>query len=109
MRLARIFGNRTEQTDVVRTVAKNIRANASASSSPATGTSLVDWREPERNAHVLDWRERAHAFGLVPIEEQAEVPTVVEPAEQLLAEEEPEAFDEQPVDEAEQEALTDEE
>jgi RNA polymerase primary sigma factor len=90
-------------------VAKNIRANASASSSPITGTSLVDWREPERNAHVLDWRERAHAFGLVPIEEHADVPTVVEPPEQLLAEEEPEAFDEQPVDEAEQDALTDEE
>jgi RNA polymerase primary sigma factor len=90
-------------------VAKNIRANASASSSPITGTSLVDWREPERNAHVLDWRERAHAFGLVPLEEHADVPTVVEPPEQLLAEEEPEAFDEQPVDEAEQDALTDEE
>ncbi|HEY7190745.1 MAG TPA: sigma-70 family RNA polymerase sigma factor [Vicinamibacterales bacterium] len=90
-------------------MAKNIRANASASSSPITGTSLVDWREPERNAHVLDWRERAHAFGLVPLEEHADVPTVVEPPEQLLAEEEPEAFDEQPVDEAEQDALTDEE
>ena len=110
MRLAPTSGNQTEQTDVVRTVAKNIRANAASTSSPVTGTSLVDWREPERNAHVLDWRERAHAFGLVPIEEQAEVPTVVEPAEQLLAEEEPEAFDEQPVEEAaEREALTDEE
>jgi len=90
-------------------VAKNIRANASASSSPVTGTSLVDWREPERNAHVLDWRERAHAFGLVPIDEHGDVATVVEPAEQLLAEEESEAFDEQPVDEADPDALTDEE
>jgi RNA polymerase primary sigma factor len=90
-------------------VAKNIRENASASSSEAVGTSLVDWREPERNAHVLDWRERAQAFGLVPIEEQAEVPTVVEPPDQLLAEEEPEAFDDQPVDEADRDALSEEE
>jgi RNA polymerase primary sigma factor len=102
-------GNQTEQSDVVRTVAKNIRANASETPVPATGMSLVDWREPERNAHVLDWRERAHAFGLVPIEDQADVPSIVEPPEQLLAEEEPEAFDEQPVDEAERQALTDEE
>jgi RNA polymerase sigma factor (sigma-70 family) len=90
-------------------VAKNIRANAASTSSPVSGASLVDWREPERNAHVLDWRERAHAFGLVPIEEQADVPIVVEPTEQLLAEEESEAFDEQPVEEAEGQALTDEE
>ena len=109
MRLARSLGNRTEQTDVVRTVAKNIRENTSASSSQAVATSLVDWREPERNAHVLDWRERAQAFGLVPIDEQAEVPIVVEPPDQLLAEEEPEAFDDQPVDEADRDALTDEE
>jgi RNA polymerase sigma factor (sigma-70 family) len=90
-------------------VAKNIRANTSDIPAPVTGASLVDWREPERNAHVLDWRERAHAFGLVPIDDQAEVPSIVEPPEQLLAEEEPEAFDEQPLDEAEGQALTDEE
>ena len=28
--------------------------------------SLIDWVEPERNARVLDWRERAQQFGLVP-------------------------------------------
>jgi hypothetical protein len=27
------------------------------------GESLADWREPERNVHVLDWHERAHEFG----------------------------------------------
>jgi RNA polymerase primary sigma factor len=73
------------------------------------GTSLVDWRQPERNAHVLDWRERAHTFGLVPVERRGPVEQVVEPPERLLSEEEPEAFDEQPLDEAEWEALQPEE
>src|SRR5262249_28644644 len=92
---------------VVRTVAKHTHANVSDSASPITGTSLVDWHEPGRNAHVLDWRERAHAFGLVPLDDQSEdAPSVIEPPEQLLEEEEPEAFDEQPVDEAERQALT---
>ncbi len=62
--------------------------------------SLVDWREPERNSHVLDWRERAHAFGLNPLDDQQAVDApVVEPAERLIAEEEPEAFEEQHIDE----------
>jgi RNA polymerase primary sigma factor len=56
--------------------------------------SLVDWREPGSNAHVLDWRERAHEFGLVPVEGQEPVgPAVVEPVERLLEEEEPEAWE----------------
>ena len=76
----------------------------------AAGESLVDWRDPERNAHVLDWRERAHAFGLVPLEERgAPEPPIVEPPERLLEEEEPEAFEEQPLEEAEREALEPEE
>lgn len=63
-----------------------------------TGTSLVDWREPEQNARVLDWRRRAHEFGLVPVEGHgAGAAAVVEPPDRLLEEEEPEAFDEQPV------------
>ena len=91
-------------------MAKHTHANASESTLPITGTSLVDWHEPERNAHVLDWRERAHAFGLVPVDDQTEGgPLVIEPPEQLLEEEEPEAFDEQPVDEAERQALTSDE
>jgi RNA polymerase primary sigma factor len=68
--------------------------------------SLVDWREPDRNAHVLDWRERAHGFGLVPIDDNGQVDEpIVEPAERLLEEEEPEAFVDQPVDDAERDAL----
>ncbi len=63
-----------------------------------SATALVDWREPERNARVLDWRERAQAFGLASIDEQEPVPgLVVEPAERLLREEEPEAFEDQDI------------
>jgi RNA polymerase primary sigma factor len=72
--------------------------------------SLVDWREPERNAHVLDWRERAHEFGLVPLDESSTLDRpIVEPADRLLQEEEPEAFEDQPLDELEREALASEE
>ena len=70
------------------------------------GESLVDWRQPERNAHVLDWRERAHEYGLLPIEGQGAMgPPLVEPPERFLEEDEPEAFEEQPLEEAERETL----
>jgi RNA polymerase primary sigma factor len=73
---------------------------------PAAGSSLIDWSEPERNIHVLDWRERAQAFGLVPVDPHGAIePASIEPPDRFLAEEEPEAFDEQPLDEAAQEAL----
>lgn len=76
----------------------------------AAGESLVDWREPEPNARVLDWRERAHEFGLIPVEGQGPMgPPIVEPPERLLEEEEPEAFEEQPFEEADLEALEPEE
>jgi RNA polymerase primary sigma factor len=82
------------------------RPPSSTMRSRVAGESLVDWHEPERNAHVLDWRERAHNFGLVPIDEHGEMgPMVVEPPERLLEEEEPEAFEEQPIDEAAREEL----
>jgi RNA polymerase primary sigma factor len=53
--------------------------------------SLIDWTEPERNAHVLDWRQRAHEFGLLPGDETDEAPVL--PADQLLQEDDPEAFE----------------
>jgi RNA polymerase primary sigma factor len=95
-------------------------ANTSASSArgrqrrSGRGGSLIDWREQERNAHVLDWRERAHAFGLVPISdtpEDGEHPdaTVVARPERLLRDEEPEAFEEQPLADFGQDPLTPEE
>jgi RNA polymerase primary sigma factor len=60
--------------------------------------SLIDWGEPGRNARVLDWRERAQQFGLVPVgaEEEA-LPLIGTSPEQLLQEEEPEALADQPV------------
>jgi RNA polymerase primary sigma factor len=74
------------------------------------GRSLVDWREPERNAHVLDWRERARGFGLIPVEDHGAIgPLVVEPPDRLLEEEEPEAFEDQPIEEAEREGREPEE
>ena len=55
--------------------------------------SLIDWTEPERNAHLLDWRQRAHEFGLQPADETDEA--VVLPPDRLLREDDPEAFDRQ--------------
>jgi RNA polymerase primary sigma factor len=81
-----------------------------ASRCGSTAESLVDWHAPESNAHVLDWRERAHEFGLVPIEEDAAVdPPLVEPVGRLLYEDEPEAFDDQPIEQLEREDTTAEE
>jgi len=88
---------------------KRFRAVPSTARPPSAPALLVDWRQPERNAHVLDWRERAHAFGLVPLEEQGLQPSVVEPPERLLEEEEPEAFEEQSLEGADREALGPEE
>jgi hypothetical protein len=65
----------------------------------ATAPSLIDWENPESNQHILDWRARAHDFGLIPVDQAdtSEMP-LVQPADQLLHEEEPEAFEEQPVE-----------
>ena len=61
--------------------------------------SLIDWIEPERNMRVLDWRERAQQFGLVPVgaEEDRAAAVVSTSPERLLQEEEPEALADQPV------------
>src|SRR4030095_8762393 len=61
--------------------------------------SLIEWNDPSKQAHVLDWRQRAHGFGLdVEEREDAEEgqPFAVKP-ERLLESEEPEAFEEQPI------------
>jgi len=64
----------------------------------AHGDSLIDWQEPERNAHVLDWHVRAQGFGIVPVDQdQPNVSIHVETAEHIIEEEEPEAFEDQPV------------
>jgi RNA polymerase primary sigma factor len=78
------------------------------------GGSLIDWREPERNAHVLDWHDRAHEFGLMRVSDQlaemdqGEARTAASP-DQLLRDEEPEAFEDQPIETAEHYRLRPEE
>jgi RNA polymerase primary sigma factor len=60
--------------------------------------SLIEWNDPSRQAHILDWRQRAHGFGL-DVDEREDVEEgqpFVQP-ERLLQEEEPEAFTEQPI------------
>ena len=61
----------------------------------ARDTSLIDWDEPVRNAHVLDWRGRAREFGLLPAgdgDTDDAVVAAATPPERLLEEEEPEAW-----------------
>jgi RNA polymerase primary sigma factor len=64
--------------------------------------SLIDWREPEANADVLDWRRRAHEFGLTATDDGDEsTGHSSEPPDRLLREEDAEAFDDQPIADAE--------
>jgi len=59
----------------------------------AEDTELIDWSEPAQNARVLDWRQRAEAFGLTAIADDGGTDgPVVLPADRLLDEEEPEAL-----------------
>ena len=61
------------------------------------GAALIDWHEPARNAHLLDWRTRAREYGLNVAQadtsgEDAEDAEGADPTGELLEEEEPEAF-----------------
>jgi RNA polymerase primary sigma factor len=61
---------------------------------------LIDWSDPARQAHVLDWRHRAQEFGLAveTHEELEDARQAFAPnPEQILHDEEPEAFEDQPV------------
>jgi RNA polymerase primary sigma factor len=63
---------------------------------------------------VLDWRRRAHDFGLVPVDTwnddgEPRSSGVADAPERLLHDEEPEAFEDQPLDEAEREELSSDE
>ncbi len=67
--------------------------------------SLLDWREPENNARILDWRGRAREFGLNTAGDEEPAEPAVDPdadpaemAERLLHDDEPEAFARQPID-----------
>jgi len=77
-------------------------ARSSSSTTTAASSSLIDWREPANNADVLDWRRRAHEFGLDTTDESDEPGRhSSEPPERLLREEDPEVFDDQPIADAE--------
>jgi len=62
---------------------------------------LIDWSDPSKQVHVLDWRHRAQEFGLA-VETHDEMEDAGQPfapsPEQILQDEEPEAFEDQPVD-----------
>ncbi len=61
--------------------------------------SLIEWEDPSRPAHVLDWRQRAHGFGL-DVEEREDIdeqPAFSISPERMLREDEPEAFIDQPL------------
>ena len=62
--------------------------------------SLIEWEDASKQSHVLDWRQRAHEFGLVPVGESDDAEegdsVVIEPG-RLLYEEEQEAFRDQPI------------
>ena len=68
--------------------------------------SLIDWRETSNNSQVLDWRDRAHQFGLIPLEEDGELLDTLKsnhPPGQLIEEEEPESLADQAIDGEEEE------
>ena len=69
---------------------------------------LIDWNDPSKQAHVLDWRHRAQEFGLA-VETHDELEDAGQPfapsPEQILHDEEPEAFEDQSVHPDEEEQL----
>jgi RNA polymerase primary sigma factor len=69
---------------------------------------LIDWSDPSKQAHVLDWRHRAQEFGLA-VETHDELEDAGQPfapsPEQILHDEEPEAFEDQAVATEEEDQL----
>jgi RNA polymerase sigma factor (sigma-70 family) len=61
--------------------------------------SLIDFADGAQNAHLLDWRARAHQFGLIPLDQGEELDGTglgSDPG-RLLDEEEPESADSQDI------------
>src|SRR4051812_39672493 len=75
------------------TVAKKASASALAFKPKRGRKSLIEWNDPSRQAHVLDWHHRAQEFGLAVTdhEEEEGAPFATEP-KRLLEHDEPEAF-----------------
>ena len=69
------------------------RSRAAGRNSAHNAESLIDWTEPEQNAHVLDWRQRVQEFGLTATDESDEPPVL--PPDRLIREDDPEAYTDQ--------------
>ena len=65
--------------------------------SPKRRKSLIEWNDPAKQAHILDWRHRAQEFGLSVETHDDEGQPFVPDAEQILRDEEPEAFEDQTI------------
>ena len=73
-------------------------------------TSLIEWNDPSRQAHVLDWRQRAQEFGLaVDGREEADPHRPYEERERLVHDDEPEAYADQPIADGDGEDLENDE
>jgi RNA polymerase primary sigma factor len=66
-----------------------------------SGEALIDWAEPERPAQVLDWRTRAKQFGMGSLEDaESDAGAAPRTADEVIQEDEPEAFEPQAIDDA---------
>src|SRR5688572_23182424 len=70
---------------------------------PRRARALIDWDDPDSSVQVLDWRQRAHEFGLVPVGDESEtydIPVASGAPERMLNEDEPEMFADQDLEAA---------
>ena len=73
-------------------------------------TSLIEWNDPSKQAHVLDWRQRAQEFGLaVEGREETDTQRPYEERDRLVHDDEPEAYADQSIPEGDVEELEDDE
>src|SRR5215204_1769813 len=75
-------------------VAKKTSEKALAFTPKRGRKSLIEWNDPARQAHVLDWHHRAQEFGLsvADHEEEESIPLGVVEPKRMLEHDEPEAF-----------------
>ena len=71
--------------------------------------SLIEWHDPSKQAHVLDWRQRAQEFGLSVDRDESDPRRPYEESGQLVHDDEPEAYADQPIPEGEVEEIEDDE
>jgi RNA polymerase primary sigma factor len=91
-------------------MAKKAKTTPLAFRAGARRKSLIEWNDPSRQAHILDWRQRAQGFGLNVDDREEEGQPFAAP-ERILEEDEPEAFADQriPHDDAEAEEVEEDE